>query len=114
MSLLSISVQVFHEVSLGPVVLRGAFTPPPRVDSQVVILRRRDQPLIPAEDQKEFFRVVKAGFSARRKKLRSSLAGGLSISKEAAEKPLHDAAISPDARAQELTIDDWKKIISSI
>ena len=110
MSLLSISAQVFHEVSLGPVVLRGAFTPPPKVDSQVVILRHRDQPLVPAEDQKEFFRVVKAGFSARRKKLRSSLAGGLGIDKPAVEELLIRAGISSNTRAQELSIDDWKRL----
>lgn len=110
MSLLSISAQVFHEVSLGPVVLRGAFTPPPKVDSQVVILRRRDQPLVPAGDQNAFFRVVKAGFSARRKKLRSSLAGGLGIDKLAVENLLHAANISPDARAQELTIQEWREL----
>ncbi|MGB3023653.1 MAG: 16S rRNA (adenine(1518)-N(6)/adenine(1519)-N(6))-dimethyltransferase RsmA [Candidatus Saccharimonadales bacterium] len=112
MSLLSISAQVFHEVSLGPVVLRGAFTPPPKVDSQVVILRHRDQPLVPAEDQKEFFRVVKAGFSARRKKLRSSLAGGLGIDKPAVEELLIRAGISSNSRAQELSIDGWKRLIT--
>ena len=107
MSLLSVSAQVFHEVSLGPVVLHDKFTPPPKVDSQVVILRRRETSLVPVDQQKAFFRLVKAGFSSRRKKLRSSLAAGLAISKPDAEAMLLRANISPDARAQELAIEQW-------
>lgn len=111
MSLLAISAHVFHEVSLGPVVLRDKFTPPPKVDSQVVVLTRREQPLVSAEQQKAFFRVVRAGFAERRKKLRSSLAAGLAISKTDAETLLAKAAISPDARAQELSINDWLRLL---
>ncbi len=110
MSLLSLSAQVFHEVSLGPVVGRELFTPAPKVDSQVVIFDRRDQPLVPTDQQKEFFRLVKAGFSARRKKLRSSLAGGLNLDKSEVESLLTSAGILPDARAQELSIEDWLKL----
>ena len=91
-------------------VLRDAFTPSPKVDSQVVILRRRDQPLVPADQEKEFFRVVKAGYSARRKMLRSSLAGGLDLDKTAVEALLVRAGISPDARAQGLTIQEWQTL----
>lgn len=108
MSLLSIAAQVFHEVSLGPVVGREFFTPPPKVDSQVVVLRRRDQPLVAPDQQKAFFRLVKAGFSERRKKLRSSLAAGLAMSKNNAEQLLHATNISPDVRAQELSIEQWQ------
>lgn len=110
MSLLAVSAQVFHDVSLGPVVTREFFTPPPKVDSQVVIFHRRDQPLVPEAQQKAFFRVVKAGFMERRKKLRSSLSAGLAISKIDAETLLKKAGISPDARAQELSISEWLKL----
>ena len=87
-------------------------TPPPKVDSQVVVLRTRTEPLVDSEDQKDFFRIVKAGFSAKRKKLRSSLSGGLGISKDAAEQLLKTANISPDARAEDLAIDDWQRLLS--
>jgi ribosomal RNA small subunit methyltransferase A len=90
---------------------RQFFTPPPKVDSQVVVLRTRDNPLITPEDQRDFFRIVKAGFSAKRKKLRSSLSGGLGISKSVAEEFLKNAGISPDARAEDLAIEDWKRLL---
>lgn len=111
MSILAISAQVFAEASLGDVVPAELFTPPPKVDSQVVILRARDQPLVAPADEKAFFRVVKAGFSAKRKKLRSSLSGGLGISKQDVEQLLQKADISPDARAEDLAISDWLRLI---
>lgn len=111
MSVLAISAQVFAHASLGDVVPAELFTPPPKVDSQVVILKSREQPLVSGTDEKAFFRMVKAGFSAKRKKLRSSLSGGLGISKQDAEKLLNDASISPDARAEDLAIEDWLRLI---
>ena len=111
MSILSVSVQIFAEAELDIEVPRQFFTPPPKVDSQVVVLRTRDNPLITPEDQRDFFRIVKAGFSAKRKKLRSSLSGGLGISKSVAEEFLKNAGISPDARAEDLAIEDWKRLL---
>ena len=111
MSVLSVSVQIFAEAELDIEVSRQFFTPPPKVDSQVVVLRTRDNPLIASEDQRDFFRIVKAGFSAKRKKLRSSLSGGLGIDKSVAEELLKNAGISPDARAEDLAIEDWKRLL---
>ena len=111
MSILSVSVQIFAEAELDIEVPRQFFTPPPKVDSQVVVLRTRNNPLITPEDQRGFFRIVKAGFSAKRKKLRSSLSGGLGIDKSVAEELLKNAGISPDARAEDLAIEDWKRLL---
>ena len=111
MSILSVSVQIFAEAELDIEVPRQFFTPPPKVDSQVVVLRTRNNPLITPEDQRDFFRIVKAGFSAKRKKLRSSLSGGLGIDKSAVEELLKNAGISPDARAEDLAIEDWKRLL---
>jgi 16S rRNA (adenine1518-N6/adenine1519-N6)-dimethyltransferase len=107
LSILAISAQVFADVSLGDVVPAAMFTPPPKVDSEVVILKTRAKSLLGSIDEAAFFRVVKAGFSAKRKKLRSSMAGGLGISKDEAEKLLLKAKINPDERAEALTIDAW-------
>jgi 16S rRNA (adenine1518-N6/adenine1519-N6)-dimethyltransferase len=112
MSILAVSSQVYAEVRLGEVVPAELFTPPPKVDSQVVILEMRQKPQVAPEDEKHFFRIVKAGFSAKRKKLRSSIASGLHISKPEAEKLLANASISPEDRAEELSIDDWVRLTS--
>ncbi len=110
MSILAVSAQVYAEASLGDVVPAEFFTPPPKVDSQVVILRTRPKPLVTPSQEKAFFRIVKAGFSAKRKKLRSSLAGGLGTSKSAVETLLDQAAISPDYRAEDLSLEQWRNL----
>lgn len=112
MSILAVSVQAFAEAELDIEVPRQFFTPPPKVDSQVVVLRTRTEPLVDPRDHKDFFRIVKAGFSAKRKKLRSSLSGGLGVSKATTEQLLKKADISPDVRAEDLAIDDWQRLLS--
>ena len=111
MSILAISAQIFSEAELDIEVPRQFFTPPPKVDSQVVVLRTRDEPLVAKNDEKLFFRLVKAGFSAKRKKLRSSLSAGLAISKLEAEQLLETAGINPEQRAEDLSIDDWRRLL---
>lgn len=108
MSILAVSAQIYAEVSLGEVVPAELFTPPPKVDSQVVILHLRAQPLISTDNEKAFFRVVKAGFVAKRKKLRSSLSSGLRLPKAEIELVLTKHGISPDDRAEDLTLDNWR------
>lgn len=110
MSILAVSAQLFADVTLGDIVPAAFFTPPPKVDSQVVILRTRVTPFLTDIDEKDFFRVVKAGFSSKRKKLRSSLSGGLKISKPEVEDLLARAGISPDSRAEALALDDWVRL----
>lgn len=111
MSILAISAQLYANVRCGAVVPAELFTPPPKVDSAIVVLEMRADSQLGALDEKVFFRVVKAGFSAKRKKLRSSLAGGLGLSKSKVEQLLTVVGISPDARAEDLAIDDWRRIV---
>ncbi len=113
MSILAISAQIFAEAELDIEVSRQFFTPPPKVDSQVVVLKTRQQPLVAKDDEKAFFRLVKAGFSAKRKKLRSSLSAGLAISKPEAEQLLKQVNLNPDSRAEDLSIDDWQRLVGA-
>ena len=114
MSILAVSAQIYATVRLGDVVPADLFTPPPKVDSQVVILTMRSEPLVRADEEKAFFRVVKAGFVAKRKKLRSSLASGLHMTKPEVETLLLGHGISADNRAEDLTIQNWLDITRSL
>lgn len=109
MSLLSVSAQFYWQVSLGVVVGNQSFTPPPQVDSQVIILDKRAEPLFDV-DAKRFFRIVKAGFSNRRKTLQNSLTGGLQLDKAATAEMLNQAGIKPSTRPQELSLSEWFNI----
>ena len=114
LSLLAISAQVFAEVKLGAKVPAHLFMPVPKVDSQVVILKKRPKPLVAKNEQDKFFQIVRAGFSEKRKKLHSSLATGLMTNKTKAKTLLVSANIDPNKRAQELTIDDWIRLTATV
>lgn len=107
MSLLSVSVQFYCETDLGQLVPAKLFTPPPKVDSQILTLRFRPQPLFPGIDTKQFFRIVKAGFAQRRKTLLNSLSAGLHLSREQTTAVLKSANIAPNTRAQNLDLNNW-------
>jgi 16S rRNA (adenine1518-N6/adenine1519-N6)-dimethyltransferase len=110
MSLLSVTAQFYWEASKGEVVPAKLFTPPPKVDSQILILKRRDTTLFPDVDPKQFFRLVKAGFTNRRKTLLNSLSGGLQLDKPATKQLLETAKINPLARPQELSLEQWHEL----
>lgn len=114
MSILAISAQIFADVSLGDVVKAQMFTPPPKVDSQVVVLKTRQSPFLTDVNEVDFFKVAKAGFSAKRKKLRSSLSGGLKLPKGEVGSLLNQAQINPDDRAEALSLDDWVRLVKVI
>ncbi|HSX42830.1 MAG TPA: 16S rRNA (adenine(1518)-N(6)/adenine(1519)-N(6))-dimethyltransferase RsmA [Candidatus Saccharimonadales bacterium] len=107
MSLLSVSAQFYCDVALGPVVPAELFTPPPKVNSQVLVLRYRTEPLYPGVDTKQFFRLVRAGFSQKRKTLVNSLSGGLAMPKDEVRAMLTAAGITETTRAQALSMDNW-------
>lgn len=114
MSLLSVSVQLYYQPELGPAVPASAFTPPPKVDSQILKLTRRATPVFAGLDHKRFFRVVKAGFAARRKTVLNSLAGGLRTDKATITAALAAAGVNPGARPQELSLEDWYDVYRAL
>lgn len=107
MSLLSASVQFYCQARLSRLVPAELFTPPPKVDSQILELAYRPQPLFTDIDSRHFFRVIKAGFSQRRKTLLNSLSAGLHLSRTETEAVLHSAGIDPSVRAQNLDMKQW-------
>lgn len=114
MSMLSVSVQLYYQTELGPIVPAALFTPPPKVDSQVLKLVRHEQPLFKDLDEKGYFRVVKAGYANRRKTLLNSLTGGLRLEKAVTEQALKDANLPPAIRPQELSVVQWYNLYTVI
>jgi 16S rRNA (adenine1518-N6/adenine1519-N6)-dimethyltransferase len=80
----------------------GSFHPKPKVASAVVVMTRRSTPLTAGVDPRRFDAAVKAAFSARRKTMRNSLAGGLGVRTERAEELCRMAGIDPGERAERL------------
>jgi 16S rRNA (adenine1518-N6/adenine1519-N6)-dimethyltransferase len=107
MSLLAVSAQYYGAVKIVMHIKAGAFWPRPEVDSAVVRLDTYAAPAVDVPDDQTFFRVVKAGFSQKRKQLKNSLGDGLHLSAEATVSWMESAGIDPRRRAETLTLAEW-------
>jgi 16S rRNA (adenine1518-N6/adenine1519-N6)-dimethyltransferase len=110
MSLISVFVQYYYQVSLGQIISSNLFIPLPKVDSQILCLERRVEPLFTDIPADEFFQIVKAGFSQRRKTLVNNLIASLRLSKERAIAAVAESNLDLAIRAQALTLSDWHDI----
>ena len=110
MSLLAVSVQFYSRPEIVARIPAGAFYPPPKVDSAILRLRPWPAPPVAAPDDETFFRVVRAGFSQRRKQLRNSLRSGLALPQPAVDALLTAAAVEGQRRAETLTLAEWGRL----
>lgn len=110
MSLLALSVQVFGVPEIVDYIPAEAFFPAPKVDSAVLRIEILPEPLIPSPLLNTFFKLIKAGFSQKRKTLRNSLSGGLGLPPQQAEQKLSAASIDPMRRAETLSIAEWRQL----
>ena len=113
MSLLALSVQVYGNPRIAARIPASAFFPEPKVDSAVLCVDIYSATLIQPELIDTFFRLIKAGFTQKRKTLRNSLSSGLHISPMAAADLLTSAGIDPQRRAETLSIEEWQ-VLSEI
>ena len=109
MSLLAVSAQYYADVKIIDYVGKENFWPKPAVDSAVLRLDTKKTNRYEI-NEREFFRLVRVGFSARRKMLKNNLAGGYSITGQEASKKVKTAGLSEKIRAQELSVLDWVKL----
>jgi len=110
MSLLALSVQVYGSPHIAAYIPAEAFFPAPKVDSAVLVVDIYPAPVIRQELLNVFFKLVKAGFSQKRKTLRNSLSAGLHISPTQASELLTRTGIDPQRRAETLSIDEWERL----
>jgi 16S rRNA (adenine1518-N6/adenine1519-N6)-dimethyltransferase len=114
MSLLALSVQVYGKPRIAEHIPAGAFFPAPKVDSAVLVVEVYPFPLIKEELLEPFFKLIKAGFSQKRKTLRNSLSSGLHTSPTDAAGLLTRANIDPQRRAETLSIEEWERLSSLV
>ena len=107
MSLLAVSVQFYGQPQIVMRLSPAVFWPRPDVESAVVRIEVYDTPPVDVSDERLFFRVVRAGFSQKRKQLRNALSNGLSIAKTQTGELLAQAEIDPQRRAETLNLAEW-------
>ena len=110
MSLLSISVQFYGKPRIISYVPARCFYPAPKVDSAILRVDLYPKPAVAVTDEKSFFELVRAGFSAPRKQMGNSLAQGLELSKAEVLSFLEKAHIVPQRRAETLSLDEWAQL----
>ena len=109
-SLLSIGVQFYGEPRIISHVPAQSFYPPPEVDSAILRIDKHPQPMVPMADERSFFELVRAGFVTSRKQLVNSLARGLGLPRAEALSLLEKAGITPQRRAETLTLEEWVRL----
>jgi len=108
-SVLSIACQLYAEGKKMTRVSRGSFNPAPKVDSTVVRLDLRTE-WLGGVDPEAVLKIVKAGFSSRRKQLHGNLAKAGVCSSEKAKEILKNLGLSEKSRAENLTPEDWVRL----
>ncbi|MDP3058607.1 MAG: rRNA adenine dimethyltransferase family protein, partial [bacterium] len=114
---LSVAVQYYAEVSRTAVISPNSFFPPPKVSSAVVLLKGRISPKehFGVIDVALFFQVVRASFGQRRKILLNALSAGVpNVTKETVGEILNGVGISPTARGETLSIEQFVKIANAL
>ena len=109
-STLSVAIHFYGHPQLVATVSPRSFYPSPHVESAILRIRVHPEPPVEVPSTAAFFRVVKAGFSARRKQLHNALAQSLAITSGDALKLLDEAGVGHQRRAESLSMEEWASL----
>ena len=104
---ISVAMQYYTEPKIAFIVKAGSFLPAPKVDSAVLVCKRRSTPPVEVPDEKTFFKVVAAAFSVRRKMLNNSLKNMGGLNGEQVKAWLDRAGIDGKRRAETLSLEEF-------
>ena len=107
--LLTILSQFWADCSILRLVGRKSFYPAPKVNSALVSMKVRKEPLLKLSDYPFFRKVVKAGFSQRRKTLKNCLLSA-GFNKEGVNKALASLGFDENIRGEKLSIEQFGKL----
>lgn len=93
---------------------RGSFMPSPNVDSAVIRMEIGQRSVLSESEERLLFRLIRSGFSQRRKQLTNPLSGELHKSKEELSALFAELGIKTTARAEELTLEDYIRLVRSL
>ncbi len=109
-SVLSLFCKNCANIFLGPVVTKNFFTPPPKVDSQVIIF----SPFLAPKVSPEIFKFIELGFSSPRKKLLKNLSGVNNLSREELIKIFQKLNLNLNVRPANLSLKDWYNLVKEL
>ena len=103
---ITVAVNYYGTVRTVFNVSRGSFMPAPNVDSAVIRIDPHPEPKLDEENEKFFFRIVRSGFSQRRKTAANALSSMAGIPKDKIYATLEEMGLSRSARLEELDMDE--------
>jgi len=104
-SVLSISVKTYGTPKIVRRVSAGSFFPKPNVDSAVLAIKNIKSPFKNKKEEGGFFKILKAGFSSKRKKISSNLT--LVAKKENISKAFTKLKLDTNMRAEDLSTETF-------
>jgi 16S rRNA (adenine1518-N6/adenine1519-N6)-dimethyltransferase len=107
---LSAFTAMYWEVLAHFRVAAGSFHPKPRVDAEVLVFAPRRERHFEPQEECAVLATIRAAFSAPRKTIRNSLAGGLGISAAVTEAGLASAGIEASVRPASLAVADFVRL----
>lgn len=107
-SILSLSIKAYGIPKYIKTVKAGSFSPPPKVDSAILLVEKISKEFFEDFSEEEFFNIVRAGFKSKRKKLSSNLSGV--YEKEKVLRIFDELKLDPNLRAEDLDPLGWQKI----
>jgi len=111
---LSVNVQAVARGELIARVPPGAFSPPPTVESAVLRITPRPDPVIDAAHERRFRSFVQDAFGLRRKQMRRVIRTIAAVDAEAAEQLLAAAGVDPDVRPETLAPEAFARIVREL
>ncbi len=111
---LTVGIRAVAECSIAMRIGRGAFSPPPRVDSALIHLVPRPTPLVPPDQIAPLRRLVVSLFSYRRKRMHRALREAQDLSADAATAALAAADIDPDVRPEVLGPEAFVRLLEKL
>jgi 16S rRNA (adenine1518-N6/adenine1519-N6)-dimethyltransferase len=112
--LLRLSVHARADAVLALQVPRGAFSPPPKVDSSVVVLTRLPSPRLPAAEEKGFWRLAKTAFTQRRKMAAGVLCKALGLPRAEVDAAFASVGLDVSARPEQIPFDAWRALARAL
>lgn len=113
-SILSISVKAYGTPTMIAKVSRGNFMPPPSVDSAILLIANISRELFDDVGEERFFRIVRTGFSSKRKLLTKNLEKVLGSHKPEIMHELEHCGIDVKTRAEDVPFAKWKCLARSL
>lgn len=107
-SILSLSVKAYGTPKIVEKVPRKHFSPPPSVDSAILLISNISKDFFADISEEHFFKVVHAGFASKRKFVSSNLS--VAFDKGKVMDAMRDAGIPEKARAEDVPLGGWKEL----